>query len=217
MSNSSWYNRRVPTLLGVLLALLALVVILLVVLGPKGHATPIPSPSGGASDSFGGNGATVVPPAVVSLYDTTTGVPFDGQATETVTRSTSCPIEWSTVPPLDTGHGWGVHSNAGWYYAFGAKVMWCTNAAGTKVTSLPEYRCFNLAGFWNYDWCHSGAKNRSSLGLYQVDLWPSFEYYLPKSGLYRHPHIDITIAANGHFWGTAYSDFSVICGYPGCT
>lgn len=213
-----WYRKRVPTLLGIVVSLAVLLAILWVFLGPKtGNTSPLPSPSSGASDTFTGNGNSVVPPGIVTLSTTAVGTSFSGMA-DTVqinTRSTTCAKEWTTVAPLTTGHGWGVLANGGgWYYAFGAKIMWCTNSAGTRVTSLPEFRCFDLAGFFNFDWCHSGAKNHSSLGGYTVDFWPNYEYYLPHSGVYRHPHIDITVAANGHFWGTAYSAFRTICSYP---
>lgn len=208
-------SRNVRTLTGVLIALLAIAAIIAVLAWPRGAGATDPSPSpSGASEPFSGGGSPV-PPATVGTMSTTLGDPFSGQATATVTRSTSCPIEWTTVAPLTTGRGWGVYTiSARWYYAFGAKVMWCTNSNKTTVTSLPEYRCFNDAGFWNFDWCHSGKQDRSALGGYSVDLWPRFEYYLPKSGIYRHPHIDITVEANGHFYGTAYSDFLTICDYP---
>lgn len=184
-----WYNRKVPTLLGIVVSLLVLAVVLIVFLAPANSAPLARSNGASASFSFHATPATSAQLASVGL------------------RSKNCPVGWIFAPS-----GWGVQTLSGaWWYAFTSKTIWCANTAKTKIVGLAENRCINRGGFWNFDWCkHQHQKP----GYGSMDLWPTFEYYLPKSGFYRHPHIDLTVYPNGNVSGTAYTDASTISNYP---
>lgn len=193
-----WYTRRVPTLLGILLSLLALVIVLIVWLAPAHAATT--ATRAGASTTFVYSGqGTLVPDAEMPTFQA-----------EASSQGFACPVAYKWAPS-----GWGVQTlSGGWWYIFTTKVVWCVDKDKTRINGLAENRCINLGGFWNFDWC---KHEHSKPGYGSMDLWPTFEYYLPHSGVYRHPHIDYTVYPNGGLSGAAYSDASTICNYPaGC-
>lgn len=190
-----WYNKRVPTLLGILASLLVVAVIVLLLLSPAHAAAPATDPGSSTSFAYSGQ-ATLVPAADMLAIQT------DAQR-----QGFACPVAWRWAPS-----GWGVKTLSGaWWYAFTTKVIWCVDKDKTRINGLQENRCINLGGFWNFDWC---KHDHSKAGYGSMDLWPTFEYYLPKTGIYRHPHIDYTVYPNGGVTGTAYSDASTICSYP---
>lgn len=181
---TKWYQKQITPLRGILIALLALVVILVIFLAPARAATVEKA-----------------------------SMPFSVQAQPATERQVAralggtCANAWQWAPS-----GWGVQTLSGaWWYAFTTKVIWCTDSARTKITGLALNRCIHLAGFWNFEGC---THQHQKPGFSSMNLYPQWEYYLPKTGIYRHPYMDFTIYPDGRVIGAAYSDAVVIHRYP---